>query len=81
MKKIIDNKVIVNICELCSELAHKRLIEYYKEVYHHTSEEEIENMIMIDDLDEGTFVYTEQAQDMFNQLYDEYWTIIENLAL
>lgn len=79
MKEILDNKVTCNIVELCFELAEKRLIQYYEQFYPSKSKDEIEKMIYIED-ENGTS-YTEHTQDLFNQLYDEYYTLIESLAL
>jgi hypothetical protein len=81
MEKEFNNNVTVNILELSSEIANKRLIQLYEQFYPSKTIDEIENMIMIEDLDNGTFIYTEHAQDLFNQLYDEYFTLIENLAI
>lgn len=52
----------INIVELASNLAHERLMN--------------ESFKIFED-DEGT-VYTEQAQDLFNKLYDDYWDMIES---
>ena len=52
----------INIVELASNLAHEKLMD--------------ESFKIFED-DEET-VYTEQAQDLFNKLYDEYWDMIES---
>ena len=75
----ISDLVTINILELSSELAEKRLIQYYEQFYPSKSEEQIEKMIFVEN-EEGTF-YTQYAQDLFNQLYDEYYTLIEKLAI
>lgn len=54
----------INIVELASELAHKDLILNCGEIIKIYEDENEES-------------YTEQAQDIFNELYDEYWGIIE----
>ena len=59
--KNTDN-ITVNMLELASELAHKRVVESNC----HT--------IWIDE-DEQT-IYTEEAQDLFNEYHDQYETII-----
>ena len=59
----------VNILELASELAHKELIEKWD---YRDKEIEIEQ--------DGVINYSEEAQDIFNRLYDEYYTIIEQCA-
>ena len=79
MKEILDNKVTLNPIELCSELANKRVFEHYKFFNSSKSEDEIEDMIMFEE--NGVLYYKEDAQDMFNDFYDEYWTIIEKLAI
>lgn len=79
MGKEFNNNVTVNICELATELSSKRLIQLYEQFYPSKTEEGIENMIYVENED-GTS-YTEHAQDLFNQLYDEYYTLIEKLAL
>ena len=81
MVKEFNNNVTVNICELATELSSKRLIQFYEQFYPSKSSDEIENMIIVTDQKTGSSIYTEHAQDLFNQLYDEYWTIIESLAL
>ena len=59
----------VNILELASELAHKELIEKWD---YRDKEIEVEQ--------DGVINYSEEAQDIFNRLYDEYYTIIEQCA-
>lgn len=81
MEKEFNNNVTVNICELATEIASKRLIQYYEQFYPFKTSDEIEDMILKDDLDNGTLIYTGHAQDLFNQLYDEYYTLIEKLAI
>jgi len=64
-----DN-VKVNILELASELAHKELVSNWSESI----------QIFVDEnADELT--YTEEAQDIFNELYDEYYTLIEKMSI
>jgi len=55
-----DSMVLVNIVELASELAHQKLTTSILE----------ESMVNPD----GT--YTEEAQDEFNDYYDEYYDLI-----
>jgi len=81
MKEILDNKVTLNPVELCSELANKRVFEHYRFFNSSKSEDEIEDMILKDDLDNGTLIYTEDAQELFDEFYDEYYSIIESLTL
>ena len=57
--------VSVNILELASELAHKVV------------EKEMKSHLRIDS--DGSVVYTEEAQDLFNEWYDYYYDLIWNL--
>jgi hypothetical protein len=58
--------VTVNILELASELTDLKVrIQYGENRYKKDSE--------------GTLIYTEQAQDLFNNWYDIYYTLIEKL--
>ena len=58
--------ITVNIIELASELASERLHEDW------------ENSIKIyKDDNADVLEYTDEAQDIFNDLYDKYYSIIE----
>lgn len=81
MKEILNNKVTLNPVELCSELANKRVFEHYIFYNSDKTEDEIEQMILKDDLDNDTLIYTEDAQELFDEFYDEYYSIIESLTL
>jgi hypothetical protein len=60
-------KVTINIIELASELANMDL------------ENNWGNSIMIyEDDNEVESIYTQEAQDIFNDLYDKYYSLIEN---
>jgi len=57
----------INIVEVASELAHRdlnRMVENELDLY--TTE------------DNGDLRYKEKYQDIFNELYDEYYSIISN---
>ena len=62
--------ITINIIELASELANMELennwMEYIK--------------VWVEDED-GDLSYTEEAQDIFNDLYDKYYSIIENAKI
>lgn len=60
--------ITINIVELASELASEDLYENWH------------NSIKIYKEDEGEdcFVYTDEAQEIFNDLYEKYYSIIEN---
>jgi hypothetical protein len=60
----------VNVLELASELAHKDLVEMVGD----------ENKLF-EDPTAGITVYTEHAQDKFNELYDYYYDVILNCKL
>ncbi len=60
--------VTINILELASELAHKELITCV------SSESEL-----YEEPEAGITYYTEYYQDVFNDLYDKYYTIIDQL--
>ena len=59
----------INILEVASELAHKKIEEHFefeaKKIYEWVSDEESR--------------YTEEAQDLFNEWYDEYYEFLEGL--
>ena len=59
--------VTINIVELASELASEKLNEYF--AY---------STKMYKDNDADVLEYTDEAQDIFNDLYDKYYSIIEN---
>ena len=63
--KINVMDITINILELASELAHKDLVKWGKSIQ------------IYEDEKATVTVYTEEAQDIFNYLYDKYYTIIE----
>ena len=58
--------ITINIVELASELADMDLRENWKD------------SIKIDEEDEDATSYTEEAQGIFDDLYDTYYSIIAN---
>ena len=58
--------ITINIVELASELADMDLRENWKD------------SIKIYEVDDDETSYTEEAQDVFNDLYDTYYSIIAN---
>lgn len=62
--------VTINIIELASELAHKELIGWV------SNEAEL-----FEDPEAGVTNYTDYYQDIFNELYDKYYSIIEQCKL
>lgn len=61
--------VTINIVELASELASYEL------------EENWSDSMVIWEEDEEETRYTEEAQDIFNGLYDHYYSLIENFKI
>lgn len=62
--------ITINIIELASELATEKLHDNWAEsikIYENEDAEEL--------------VYTEEAQDVFNEYYDQYYSLIENMAI
>lgn len=57
----------INAIELASELADEKL------------RNELSNYLQLD-INTNTYTYTDEAQDLFNQYYDEYLTIIEGVS-
>ena len=74
------NEIKINILEVSSTLANTKLFEYYKRNNYSLSQDELEDLILVED-EEGVLVYTEDAQDLFNNFYDEYYSILENLEI
>jgi hypothetical protein len=63
-------EIRVNILELASELAHKELVKDYSD-----------SIVIHEDDQAGITHYTEEAQDIFNDLYDKYFTFIEQFKI
>lgn len=62
--------VTINIIELASELANMELENNWMD----SIKVWVEN-------DDGDLTYTEEAQDIFNDLYDKYYSVIENTKI
>jgi len=62
--------VTINILELASELANIELENSWGESIQIYEDEEAECL-----------TYTEEAQDIFNGLYDQYYSMIERLSI
>lgn len=56
--------VTINIVELSSELADREMRSFFNGEIDIETEDEVR--------------YTEEAQDVFNEIYDEFYTLIEN---
>mgnify|MGYP003339238983 CR=1 FL=1 len=59
--------ITINKLELASELAHKELVNNWEE-----------SIKIYEDEDAEELTYTEEAQDIFNELYDNYISLIES---
>ncbi len=64
----------VNVVELASELANRKLIEYSDALNESDYRFEFPNGVQIETEDE--VFYTDEAQDIFNEYYDEYYELI-----
>ena len=62
--------ILINKIELAAELAEKKLVDLHGEYM----------QIYVDD-EAGIQIYTDEAQDIFNDYYDEYLTFVERLAI
>jgi hypothetical protein len=58
-------KLTVNVLELASELAHRELVRDWSE-----------SIKIYEDEEADITVYTEEAQDLFNEYYDRYTDLI-----
>ena len=70
----------INIVQCSTELANIRLFQKYKQNNQSLSIDEIEDLVLKLDEDD-TVTYTEDAQAEFNILYDQYYELLENLAI
>jgi hypothetical protein len=64
-KYLITDDVTINIVELASELAHMKLINEWNE-----------SIKIYEDEEASITVYTDEAQDIFNEMYDDYTDLI-----
>lgn len=63
----MSDVIMINKIELASELAHKMLVKEWSD----------RSESIYEDDTAGVTVYTENAQDIFNNYYDMFLTIIE----
>jgi hypothetical protein len=64
----------VNVIELASELANRKLIEYSDALNESDYRFEFPFGLLIEDEEETS--YTQEAQNVFNEYYDEYLELI-----
>jgi hypothetical protein len=62
--------VLINKLELASELAHVKLLDNWSE-----------SIKIYEDENATVLNYTDESQDIFNELYDEYLQLIEELTI
>ena len=63
------NEIVkINALELASELAHMELLDSWRD-----------SINVYEDNDETR--YTDEAQDVFNDLYDKYLSLIDSMAI
>jgi hypothetical protein len=60
-------KIVIDVLELASELAHIELVENFGE-----------SIKIFEGENDGVTHYTDEAQDIFNDLYDKYFHLIES---
>lgn len=65
-------EIKINLLEVASELAHHATMDELRDLYN-----EDEMVIEVD----GTEVYLDDVQDVFNRWYDFYYNIIESLKI
>lgn len=59
--------ITINLLELASELAHKELVENWEE-----------SIQIFKDQEADVLEYTEEAQDLFNELYDKQYDFVKS---
>ena len=62
----MNENIEINKLELASELAHIKLVDNWSE-----------SIKIYEDEDAGITNYTDEAQDIFNEYYDDYLNLIE----
>ena len=62
----MNENIKINKLELASELAHIKLLDNWSE-----------SIKIYEDEDAGITNYTDEAQDIFNEYYDDYLNLIE----
>mgnify|MGYP003448014610 FL=1 len=71
--------ITINIIEVATELAHKKLMEYSNNLNETDYKFEFPNGVEIEDEDEDEVRYTEEGQGVFDQFYDEYYDFLWNI--
>jgi hypothetical protein len=70
----MDNNIIkINLVEVADRLATKDLL------YRHEVDDEVELMVQTGEID--TFVWRDDIQDEYNELYDYYYALLSELEV
>lgn len=70
----MDNNIIkINLVEVADRLATQDLL------YRHEAADEVELMVQTGEID--TFVWRDDIQDEYNELYDYYYTLLSELEV
>ena len=65
-----EHEMTINAVELASELANAKLMDVWSE-----------SITIYKDEESDVLTYTEDAQDLFNEYYDNYYTLIESTKI
>ena len=68
-----ENIIKINLAEVADRLATKDLL------YRHEVDDEVELMVQTGEID--TFVWRDDIQDEYDELYDYYYTILSELEV
>jgi hypothetical protein len=60
------HKILINAVELASLLAESEMVKHYSD-----------DVAIYKDGDDDCLVYTDEAQELFDSFYDNYYSIIE----
>lgn len=74
----METNITINAIELASNLAHEKLMQYYEDLQDNR-DFYFPNGVKIETEDE--IIYTEEAQDLFNEFYEEFLTMIEECKI
>lgn len=74
----METNITINAIELASNLAHEKLMQYYEDLQDNR-DFEFPNGVKIETEDE--IIYTEEAQELFNEFYGEFLTMIEECKI
>lgn len=69
----------ISLPEIASDYAERKVKEYFSKEHPSLSETELEEIIYVED--EDSLSYTEEAQELFNSFYDEYYDIVQHFKI